>query len=367
MNDSNFITIYASLNPDRSGSLLIVANGESAQVHDLTPTGRQILDAARCHPTLEFALLRLRPGRIIDEVGPDEVVTLEERDTTFYAFNTDRLYYFVLNDIKYPWGETLPESILRLLADTSAHAQIWMERRDRPDEQLLAGQSADLDEVGVERFYTVLPRWDLDVQGVIVHSSTSTITVRHALELAKINPNLPWTFILKVEGRAKEQVEIDSVIDLAMPGIERLRVMPKVINNGEGPSLKRHFPLLASDELFLDGARLRWETTIDSGRRWLLLHDYSLPPGYQTTHITLAIEIPLLYPSAELDMFYCFPSLVLSNGSAILQTEYQQPIFGDVFQRWSRHRNGAVWSPDDDCVMTHLGLVEESLLREVAP
>lgn len=107
------------------------------------------------------------------------------------------------------------------------------------------------------------------------------------------------------------------------------------------------------------------ETAIDGERRWLLLHDYRLPGGYQQSYVTLAIEIPLLYPSAELDMFYCAPAAVLQAGTQIPQTEVQQLIFGNTFQRWSRHRESTVWSSVDDSVITHLGLAEESLLREV--
>lgn len=202
-------------------------------------------------------------------------------------------------------------------------------------------------------------------QGVIITSTTPTITVRYALELAGINPDLPWTFILKVEGRPKEQVELNTVIDLTMQGIERLRVMPKIINNGEGPCLRRQFSLLEKDENFLSAAPYRWETAIDGERRWLLLHDFPLPAGYQQFYIVLAVEIPLLYPSAELDMFYCSPAVTLPAGAQIPKTETQQSIFGISFQRWSRHRENKVWSPTDDSVITHLGLIEESLRREV--
>jgi hypothetical protein len=99
---------------------------------------------------------------------------------------------------------------------------------------VLPAQSVDLAAEGVERFYTKLPTWKLDVQGVEVNPPAPTITVCQALELANINPDLRWTFVLKVDGK-KEQVELTTVIDLTKPGIEHLRVMPKVINNGEGP------------------------------------------------------------------------------------------------------------------------------------
>ncbi|KFC66601.1 multiubiquitin domain-containing protein [Massilia sp. LC238] len=366
MNNSNFVQIQVKRDPANPTRSVVLAKGESAVLPDTTPTGRQILNAAQCSPTVDYVLLQLLPGRSLEEVSPEEVAELDAAETSFYAFRADRLFYFVLNENKYPWGQALPEGILRLLANVPTHAQVWMERQDEADVLIAPGQSVNLTGEGVERFYTKQPTWKLDVQGIEISSPAPTITVRHALELADINPDLPWTLVLKVQGRPKEQVEFTTVIDLTTPGIERLRVMPKVINNGEGPGLRRQFFLLEKDEKFLDAARYRWEAALDGERRWLLLHDYPLPSGYQQSHISLAIEIPALYPSAELDMFYCAPSVALQAGTAIPQADVQQVIFGQTFQRWSRHRENSVWSPADDSVITHLGLVEESFLREVA-
>jgi hypothetical protein len=98
-----------------------------------------------------------------------------------------------------------------------------------------------------------------------------------------------------------------------------------------------------------------------------LIHQFKLPVGYTERHTTLAIEIPLLYPAAELDMFYCAPFALLQSGRVIDRTESRQVIFEVEYQRWSRHReDDKVWSPSDDSVITHLGLVEESFAREVA-
>lgn len=348
-----------------------VAAGENLtfrdfEVPDASPTGRQILNAAGCRPVLDFSLLQLQPDSSLEEIGPDEVVQLDGPPSKFYTFLTDRLFYFVLNDNKYPWGMTVSEPTLRFLARAPEHAEVWLERKDEADLRLAPGTSAKLSGDGVEHFYTRMPTWQLDVQGIVINSPDSSISVRHALELANINPDLPWTIVLKVDGRPKEQVSLTTVIDLTTPGVERLRVMPKVINNGEAPVPRRQFSLLERDLKFLDQSAYRWETVIDGERRWLLLHDYRLPSGYQQSQITMAIEIPVLYPSAELDMFYCAPAVVLNGGQAIPQTDVQQLIFGMVYQRWSRHREGSVWSPSHDSVVTHLGLVEESLVREVA-
>lgn len=367
MNNSNFINILVQRNSGQPEQLRVIANGITTTLDDLTPTGRQVLVAAKCQPPLNFQLLQWKADGQLEEIGPDELVKLDQPDTQCFAFETDRLFYFVLNEAKYPWGSAVPDAVLRRLAKAGEYDEVWQERRDEPDVLLPAGQTANLKGDGLERFYTKPKVWKLDVQNVEITSLEPTITVRRALELAEIQPDLPWIFILKVEGKPKEQVELDTIIDLRTPGIERLRVRPKVINNGEGPGLRRQFALQTKDEKFLATMPLRWEAVIDEGRRWLLLHDFIVPAGYQIGTITLAIEVPGPYPHAELDMFYCSPALALKSGATIPQSDVQQVILGEPFQRWSRHRENAVWSPADDSVITHLGLVEESMLREVAP
>ncbi|WP_457853921.1 E2/UBC family protein [Pseudomonas aeruginosa] len=59
------------------------------------------------------------------------------------------------------------------------------------------------------------------------------------------------------------------------------------------------------------------------------------------------------------------PPLVLASGVQIPQTEYRQVVNGIEFQRWSRHRNQGQWSPTRDSVLSHIGLVEESIAREL--
>lgn len=109
-----------------------------------------------------------------------------------------------------------------------------------------------------------------------------------------------------------------------------------------------------------------WETRIAGARRWLIIHNYALPNGYNHQQVSLAIEIPTAYPDAKLDMFFVHPILTLVDGGIIGQTQVRETILGAVYQRWSRHLNGATpWNPLKDSVITHLAVVEESLLREV--
>jgi hypothetical protein len=205
--------------------------------------------------------------------------------------------------------------------------------------------------------------WKLNVQGVVIESPSPEITVRHAIKQAGFNPDTPWIIVLKIAGEPKKEVDLAYVIDLRHKGIEKLRLTPRQINNGEMASSRRvEFALLRQDEEYLDRLGLRWETLIDAGRRWLLIRSYPVPVGYLLPATDIAIEVPVSYPGAQLDMFYCHPPLARQSGGAIPQTQHSETITGLRFQRWSRHRQ---WDAARDTLTTHLALVDESLHREV--
>jgi hypothetical protein len=205
--------------------------------------------------------------------------------------------------------------------------------------------------------------WKLNVQGVIIESPHPEIVVRQAIKQAGFNPDTPWIIVLKVAGEPKREVDLSFAIDLRHKGIEKLRLTPKQINNGEmGAGRRLEFALLPQDEQHIDHLGLRWETLVDGGRRWLILRNYPVPSGYRSSVMDIAIEVPVSYPGAQLDMFYCHPPLALPSGAAIPQTQHLETITGLPFQRWSRHRQ---WDAARDTLATHLALVDEALRREV--
>jgi hypothetical protein len=209
--------------------------------------------------------------------------------------------------------------------------------------------------------------YKLNVQGVTIDSATPTIVVREAMTLAGFDVTQPWIIILRLKGEPKRPVELDTVIDLTDPGVEKLRLTPKQISNGEARPRRRDFDLLPADAAYLDAAGHHWETVCEGGVRWLLIHGYPAPQGYGQAHFTLALQIPLTYPASQIDMFYCLPHLTLVSGRAIPQTECRVPCGGEAYQRWSRHREDGAWNRHTDNVVSHLALVDESLLREVEP
>jgi hypothetical protein len=207
--------------------------------------------------------------------------------------------------------------------------------------------------------------WKLNVQGVLIESQQPTILARDAIKQAGFDPDIPWIIVLKVAGEPKQEVGLTSVIDLRHPGIEKLRLTPRQINNGEvTQARRREFALLHQDDRHLDRLGGHWETLMDGQRRWLLIRSYPLPSGYTSASCDIAIEVPPSYPTAQLDMFYCYPPLALVSGREIPQTQNVETILGVRYQRWSRHRQ---WDAARDNISTHLALVDESLRREVEP
>ncbi len=339
----------------------------SVGVSDRTLTGGQILSFCDATPRDEHVVLQWLPSGDLEEIREDEVVDIRgAAGGRFVVAKSDRLFRFALNDrsLAWPVGE-ISEVILRTLGQIPSAEALYLQRDDEADRLVEAGGRVVLREAGVERVYSKPALWKLNVQGVVIESEAPTILVRDALTRAGFDPDQGWIIVLKASD-AKRQVSLDEAIDLRAPGIEKLRLTPREINNGEMAATRREFRLLPGDEAGLTARKLRWETVIDGGRRWLVLNDLELPAGYQVPTVTVAVEVPPSYPTAELDMFFCRPHLVRLDGVTIPQTQVNETIEGQMFQRWSRHRGAvAPWRVGTDNVITHLALVEAALLREV--
>ncbi|MCT7327325.1 multiubiquitin domain-containing protein [Ralstonia mojiangensis] len=348
------------------GHQQVKVNDQVVTLQDATPTGEQILHAAALRPTDDFVLLQWLADGSLEEIGPDENADLcGETVSQFFAWASDRLFYFTMDGQKFPWAKDISESWLRKLGRVPDTHAIWIEKQGSADEELTSDSVLDLSQPGVEHLYSKKRSWKLDVQGVIVTFDVPEILVRDAIVRAGIDPDRDWNIVLKVHGQPKQAVDLNTIVDLRTPGIERLRLMPRTINNGEASvAARREFALQPNDEAVLTSLGYHWKTIV-AGRRWLIIRNYKLPAGYQQECTDIAIDIPTLYPAAEIDMFYCNPPLTLSSHNSIPQTEWQETIEQTSFQRWSRHRLPGAWKPESDSVLTHLALVEESLLREV--
>jgi len=129
--------------------------------------------------------------------------------------------------------------------------------------------------------------------------------------------------------------------------------------------MRRDFTPLPDDVAYLDSLGLPWEAVKD-GSPWILVHDFAVPAGYMQARVSVAIRIESGYPHAQLDMAYFNPPLVRSNGVPIKAADSTQNIGGTAWQRWSRHRTAEnPWRVGEDCLGTHLMLVQHWLDREV--
>lgn len=128
--------------------------------------------------------------------------------------------------------------------------------------------------------------------------------------------------------------------------------------------MRRQFQLPQSDEAHLESLGRHWETIIEGGARWLLVHGWPSPTGYNHPAVSVAVRIEPGYPDTQLDMVYVFPHLARKDGVGINNLS-NQPIDEKNWQRWSRHRTGAnPWRPGVDDLSTHLFLVDDWFARE---
>jgi len=337
-------------------------------IEDKTPTGAQIAAAAGFKPDQLAIVLQLLVSGAMADIRPDEVVTLTQESARFLVVETDRIYLLTVDGARLEWPcEQITGYQVRKLAQVGDNKRLLLEREEEADLEIQDADFVNLNNSGIERFLTRKELWKLNVQGVVLEIDTPTISVRDAVVRAGLNPNEGWHIYLKVEGQPKEEKTLDDIIDLRTPGIEKLRLTPKDVGNGEAPlPPRRVFSLLPVDEQHLNQTGVRWETCLTpEGRRWLVIYDYQLPEGYTLQKVQLALEIPVGYPSTQLDMFYLHPAVGLTNGTTIPCVEATEVVDGDAFQRWSRHRSVNPWNPATDNVITQLALVEGCLLKEV--
>lgn len=338
------------------------------RIEDLTPTGAQLAVAAGFKSVDDVSVLQVLPTGELEDVRPTETVHLRRTEGRFVIVESDRAYRLTIDGQRFDWPcRIVSGALLRKLGQVPADKAIYFERQDQPDRLLGEHDLVDLGAADVEAFVSRKLVWKLNVQGVLLEFPAPTVVVREALVLAGFNPDQGWQIFLKVAGHPKQPVELTTEIDLRTPGIEKLRLTPKDVNNGEGPAKpNRAFALLDIDEAHLDRLGLQWETIIEANRRWLLLHEYPLPSGYTVTHSKLALEIPPTYPGAQIYGFYVYPPLALACGRVIEKTQLRGVLLGVEYHGWSRNRGPAApWNPATDNVVTQLALVDAALAKEI--
>lgn len=336
---------------------------------DRTPTGAQIAAAAGFKPNQHAVVMQFLDNGELEDLRPQEVAKLQPHAVNrFIVVESDRTYRLTIDGVRMEWPcSIISGAQVRRLGSIEANKGVYLERQEGTDEEIGERDLINLDEEGVEAFYGKARKWALKVQDIELEYAQPEVVVRDAVQRAGFDVSQEWHIFLKVVGQPKRPVTLDTVIDLRTKGIEKLRLTPKDINNGEGPSQgRRDFALQEVDEVFLNRLHGAWEAVREGGNQWLMIYNYPVPAGYNRTTVTLALQVPSNYPAAQIDMFFVNEPLARLSGVELPATQHHEVILGKTFQRWSRHRSGATqWKPMTDNVITHLALVDDCLAREV--
>jgi len=164
-----------------------------------------------------------------------------------------------------------------------------------------------------------------------------------------------------------ETIEANERVDLRICGVEKFVTIPLDQRNGKGnlAGNQRDFQLSADDQIFLKNMNFKYDLCKEGNIFWLIINNFPIPKGYNTTEAKVALLIPPNYPQTQIDMAYFSPALSLENLKKIPQSNISQNIGGIFFQRWSRHRTAQnPWRPNVDNIETHLTCVKNWLKRE---
>ncbi|CAJ6824499.1 Uncharacterised protein [Burkholderia pseudomallei] len=331
-----------------------------------TPTGAHILAAAGASHSAAV-LFQVRASGELIRVHPGDIPNLAV-DLEFVVSDGSRPFPFAVDERQLEWtSRHISGAVMRTLADIADDIDLLCEIEGREAIVIESTTLIDLEDECIKRIRTRRREWKLRVQGVTLNYDVPRVKVADAMRRAGFDPTKAWNIFLIVAGQPKKPIDVNYIVDLCTPGIEKIRLIPRNVDNGDGqqPELRREFDLLEVDEHYLNSTGLRWETTLSDNQRWLIIHGYELPSGFTPAASTLALSVPKDYPTAQIDMFYFAPAVSRCDGKAIPNTEATASIDGLTFQRWSRHRNSLnPWDPQTDNVATHLALVEYSLVRE---
>jgi Multiubiquitin len=145
-------------------------------IPDPVPLGRQLLSAAGHEPPDEFSLFAILPSGDFEDVRLDETFDLRGKGAErFVAFRSDRIYRLTLNGHELRWGQpAISGAALYALAKVTGDEAVFLDVRGGRDRLIEAGDTVDLTDVGVERFFTA-PRPPRTFE-IIVNARPRTVT-----------------------------------------------------------------------------------------------------------------------------------------------------------------------------------------------
>lgn len=209
--------------------------------------------------------------------------------------------------------------------------------------------------------------YKLKIDGKMFDVQDRYVTGRNILVLANKTPLTDYGVALQEHGHNMRTIGLDEAVDLDAPGVEKFVTFHTGHSDGEeGPKGPFTFDLPTEDQDYAHRLSDKMERVLDRGRRWVLLHEFSVPEGYNLDKVTAAVMLPIGYPQSAPDMVYFYPPLSLSSGKKIHAAEATETIQGETYQRWSRHfLPQEPWRPGIDSLETYALMISGWLEREV--
>lgn len=255
----------------------------SIPIHDATPTGTQLALAAGYTHNQSVLVFQIVESGLLEDIRPEESADLS-RGRKFIIEEGDRAYRLKINSLTFDWpARQISREQIRFLGNIAAEDEVLLTRIDQPDKVIGDHEQVYLGKPETEAFISHKASWKLNVQGVVREYQVPVVTVRDAMVNAGFDPDAGWIIHLKIQGKPNLKVMLDYPVDLRTPGVEKIRLTARDVDNGEAPSAPhRDFALLPADIEHLDSLGLRWEALVEGQQRWLIVQDFPLPSGYTT-------------------------------------------------------------------------------------
>lgn len=172
-----------------AGPFHATINGVVRALSDPVGEGRQLLSAAGFDPASEHVLIRIL-ARGSELIGLDERVDLRcGGPFIFRAFRGDRTFNFTIDERGYVWGTpSIAEEELRDITGLDDDKVFILERKNKPDHELEAGDAVHLDKGGTEHLRTrkgTVPVWIDDVEKQIPRG---VYTTEQLLQVLGVDP-----------------------------------------------------------------------------------------------------------------------------------------------------------------------------------
>ncbi|MGE5282002.1 MAG: E2/UBC family protein [Chloroflexota bacterium] len=124
--------------------------------------------------------------------------------------------------------------------------------------------------------------------------------------------------------------------------------------------------LAPTDKEHLDQLGLDYEVIQEGGLICVVIKGWALPPGYQPDKVDLLLRLPMGFPDAQPDMYWCDPPVrVAATGSYPPAAEQMEHYVGRTWQRFSRHLSGGAWQAGRDDLGSYLALIYRGLAKEI--